>query len=822
MAAHSSGNSLASLRLFLAAQTPSNISDRELLSRFLSRHDQAAFAALFHRHGAMVLSVCRRVLRNPHDAEDACQATFLILAQRAAAIRKRDALGSWLHGVAFRVARDLRAKLARRAACSLTDAANVAKPAEPESLTWEEVRGALDEELHRLPEHYRTALVLCYLEGRSRDEAAHQLGWSLPTLHGRLARGRALLHARMIRRGLTISAVFAGAFAHDCMARAVPARLFLQTIRAATSPALGGTIAVSPQVTVLVKGALSAMIRLKLKYCIASVALLLGIGGYAAFHFYSAEAPPQAWTAALTPEEVRAEETVELSGQVLDPDGRPFAGAELSLVARWDSPLNGGSPRTSSGPDGRFTLAAPKSELARHLAAARPVDVLAVAKGFGLAWRSVADFLPKHERDKVNPFARLEAGFLGSAAVLKLARDDFPLTGRIETPEGKPVVGADVRLETVYANDANDLTAWLAAIGRKENFGSAHKYVPHEVHSEGLGCFLATTDAQGRFRLTGIGSNRLVELRLSGPGLAAATILARTQPGLRLDIPNASQALGWFSTETHGCFGADFALSAGPARSIHGVVRDADTGQPIPGAIVQSHRLAGNGLTGLAVFRTRADAQGCYRLDGMPTGKGNALLARGPDDQPYLAGVAEVETSTGDGPVELDLKLKRGLWAEGRVTDADTGRPLAADVVYYCLESNPRGAETPGFTGAILGPASYHTNGTGQFRVPVLPGPGMVAAMLHGQRSWTILSKLSSTWQAGKSYIEYRGRFDPPDAPAAQGGWFVVARPCSFVVVNYHQIAVIHPTEQTTSFVCDLPVYADGSPLRLVQKREGD
>jgi RNA polymerase sigma factor (sigma-70 family) len=818
MAAKSSGNSLASFRLFLAAQTPPDAADGELLDRFLSRQDEAAFAALVHRHGAMVLSVCRRALRNPHDAEDACQATFLILAQRAAAIRKRDALGSWLHGVAVRVARDLRAKLARRAARPLAAADDVARPDETDALTWNEVREALDEELRRLPEHYRAALVLCYLEGRSRDEAALQLGWSLPTLRGRLARGRALLQARLVRRGLTLSAALAAsAVAHDCAAGAVSARLLLDILRSAAGSACGGTAAVSPQVAVLVNGVLSAMIRSKMKYFFAPPLIaLLGIGGYAAYHFGRAEGLPQAWTAALSPEEVRAEETVELSGQVLDPDGHPLTGAEVYVVAMWDSPLNSGPPRARSGPDGRFTLAAPKSELAGHLAAVRPVDVLAVAGGFGMAWRPAVDFLPKEEKEKVGPFARLSAALSDGTPVLKLARDDVPLTGRVETPEGKPVAGATVRLESVYGNDKNDLTAWNAAVHRKEDFGAARKHLPRELGGDGLRRFAATTDKQGRFRLTGIGANRVVSLRLGGPGLAAATIVARTQRGSRLDMNMG----GWFAPDPHGCFGAAFALSAGPARPIIGVVRDADTGRPVPGAVVQSHRFAGSGIHGIPLLRTRADAGGRYRLDGMPAGKGNALLARGAGDQPYLASVAEVDTSAGDGPAELELKVKRGLWAEGQVTDAATGRPLAANIEYFCLFRNPHGGAVHGFDGASLGATGYHTDAAGRFRVPVLPGPGVVAAQLHGQRTWTILSKLSSTWQAGKGYTEYRGKFDPPDAPAAQGGRFVLARPYHFFVVNYHQMAVINPAKDAKSVTCDLPVYADGSPLKPVEKKE--
>src|SRR5262249_39119847 len=110
MAAPSSGNPWTSFRRLLAAHDPPDAPDRERLGRFLNLHDEDAFAALVYRHSAMVLAACRRVLHNPHDAEDACQATFLILARKAAAIRKRDAVGSWLHGVAVRVARDLRAK----------------------------------------------------------------------------------------------------------------------------------------------------------------------------------------------------------------------------------------------------------------------------------------------------------------------------------------------------------------------------------------------------------------------------------------------------------------------------------------------------------------------------------------------------------------------------------------------------------------------------------------------------------------------------------------------------------------------------------------
>src|SRR5262245_2930016 len=153
---------LTHVRGLVAALHDRAATDRELLERFVSRRDEAAFAALLERHGAMILGVCRRVLRDAHDAEDACQATFLALARKAPAIRKRDSLASWLYGVAVRVARNLRRSAARRRACAGPQVHDQDATAE---LTWREVREALDEELRRLPEPLRAPLVLCCLEG---------------------------------------------------------------------------------------------------------------------------------------------------------------------------------------------------------------------------------------------------------------------------------------------------------------------------------------------------------------------------------------------------------------------------------------------------------------------------------------------------------------------------------------------------------------------------------------------------------------------------------------------------------------------------------
>src|SRR5262245_21924555 len=175
-------------------------SDAALLQRLGRPGREAAFEALLRRHGPMVLDVCRCVLVNEADAEDAFQATFLILARKAASIRKAGSLASWLHGVAYRTALKARAESARRhrreARLPRRDEAAAT------DLSWREAQRVLHEELNRLAESHRAPLVLCYLQGMTQDEAAAALGLAKGTLKGRLERGRALLRERLLRRGL--------------------------------------------------------------------------------------------------------------------------------------------------------------------------------------------------------------------------------------------------------------------------------------------------------------------------------------------------------------------------------------------------------------------------------------------------------------------------------------------------------------------------------------------------------------------------------------------------------------------------------------------
>jgi RNA polymerase sigma factor (sigma-70 family) len=280
--------------------------DCQLLQRFLASRDEQAFEALVRRHGPMVLGICGRVLGNADDAEDAFQATFLVLARRAASVRKRGALGSWLYGVARHVALHAKRAAARRRA-------REAKAMPRAESKRDDLREVLDLELERLPEKYRAPLVLCDLEGRTRKEAARQLGLPQGTVASRLARGRTLLARRLSRHGWVLTAGALGLLLSE-VASAVPAPLVGSTVKAAVLVAAGQVGAVATPVAALVKEATKAMFVMKLKVVVL-VAALLGAGGLV-YRAAGQVAPPDKPLA--DPESLRKEnELLRLNVQVL-------------------------------------------------------------------------------------------------------------------------------------------------------------------------------------------------------------------------------------------------------------------------------------------------------------------------------------------------------------------------------------------------------------------------------------------------------------------------------------------------------------------------
>jgi RNA polymerase sigma factor (sigma-70 family) len=229
----------------LAAPATADLPDRDLVARFRASADEAAFAALVARHGPAVLGVCRRVLSDPHAAEDAFQATFLTLARRAGGVRNPSAVGCWLHGVAFRVASKLRGRLARLPRTG--DVPEVPTPGD--DVSWREVRRVLDEEVTRLPDRLRLPVLLCYFEGKTRDEAADALGCKVTTLRGRLEDGRERLRTRLARRGVELSAALL-AVSTAAAAPAVDEALTRSTVTAAMSAA-GGVVPTAARLALL-------------------------------------------------------------------------------------------------------------------------------------------------------------------------------------------------------------------------------------------------------------------------------------------------------------------------------------------------------------------------------------------------------------------------------------------------------------------------------------------------------------------------------------------------------------------------------------------
>jgi RNA polymerase sigma factor (sigma-70 family) len=266
----------------MVVQTLADHSDRQLVERALAGHDEAAFQTIVCRHGAMVFRVCWRVLQNPQDAEDAFQATFLVLAQKLRTLRKQASLASWLHGVAQRVA--LRAK-SQAAAQRRREARTCVPELLPaDDVTWGELRPVLDRELSRLPDKWRLPLILCYLEGRTQDEAASQLGWSKSTLRRRLEKARDVLGARLKGRGITLPAALSGVLLADCLAAAAPGtELVAATVEATAGVAAGkkAMTAVSATVAGLAEGALKGMLPNKLKTALLLlvIAVLSGSAG---------------------------------------------------------------------------------------------------------------------------------------------------------------------------------------------------------------------------------------------------------------------------------------------------------------------------------------------------------------------------------------------------------------------------------------------------------------------------------------------------------------------------------------------------------------
>ena len=251
-----------------------NASDGKLLCMFIEQRDEAAFEALVRRHGKMVLGVCRRLLHQQQDVEDAFQSVFLVLVRKAKSIRPREMVGNWLYGVARQTAirvRSMNAKNRRRE----RQVKVIPEPAPTKQEARDDATDMLDQELSRLPDKYRVVIVLCELEGRSRKDVAKHLGWPEGTVSGRLARGRAMLAKRLAKRGLVLSAeAVAVLLSQNAASASVSPALVSATVKAASVLSASQAATISAKVVAITKGVLMSMWLTKLKTATVAVGML--------------------------------------------------------------------------------------------------------------------------------------------------------------------------------------------------------------------------------------------------------------------------------------------------------------------------------------------------------------------------------------------------------------------------------------------------------------------------------------------------------------------------------------------------------------------
>jgi RNA polymerase sigma factor (sigma-70 family) len=788
--------------------TVTGLADSQLLERFVTRGDGVAFSALVERHGPMVLGVCRAVIGKDAEVEDAFQATFLVLIRKAGSIRGRDALGAWLHRVAYRIAVQSRIEAGRRRNREHGFGDAIERFAAPISTTDADWKAALHEEVARLPEKYRRPIVLCYLEGRTHVQAAIELGLGEATIRRRLAGARELLHARLGRRGVGLSLVLlTEALAKESTA-AVP-RIWINALTKATVAMPAGKIvatgAISATAAKLAQATLSGLVAESAKG-IATVGVLLVALGMVGLHTVPVglaqagndgamkrEMPVSKQTKpSIKPLASKAEEDrtkpVTFAGRVLDPDGKPFEGAKISLVSYGLKDPSNRSTRAASGVDGRFKFDVPIAEFDANFepgTAWQYATLIARAEGFAFGMASLG------RKVKTPTIAE------GQEPTIRLARDDVPIEGQILDLEGKPVAGVEIAVRTVQASDDEDLTKWLAGLKELGGVYTADgKFLSRNLTTS-VGpppVPPARSAADGRFRITGIGRERVVELHIEGPAIETVHVRVRTRPGETIRLPEYKN---FREDEPITIYGNSFAHIAAPARSVEGTVTDRDTGQPLAGIMIHGERSLGNPMEYISAI---TDAQGRYRLTGRASRNGKDILALSPSDfpyrqvrkaefrlppdesLPYLRAQLKVPDPPGADPIRLDIGLKRGVYVTGRVLDKSTGRPVRAVVEYFVYLDNPFLKQAPGFGRAMTHGESTDVDGT--FRIVAMPGPSLLTA-----RAWTDSYRFAVGIEGSKRVDE---------------SGFLRCYPHHPIPTNYHTLAEIDPADGTRTLTQDL------------------
>ncbi|WP_171474770.1 sigma-70 family RNA polymerase sigma factor [Frigoriglobus tundricola] len=694
-----------------AASAPGH-TDRELLAQF-ARGDQGAFEVLVKRHTGLVLGVCRRALPTPQDAEDACQAVFLILARKAHA-RWQPSVANWLFTTARRVSADVRRSASRRAG---REARTV--PVEPPSvldqMTGREVLAALDEELDRLPAIYREPLVLCHLEGLTRDEAAARLGVPLATLKSQLDRGRKRLADALTRRGVALGAGLL-AVTVPSPAGACPPRLVESVLAAVsgTHPAPVGELIREGTVTVtlghikLAVAGVFGLIAVGFALAVpATVTQKMAPGSEEKAAVPAPKVAPQSEPvkgATVAAAEEKETKSIAVKGVVLGPDDKPVAGAKLFLHSRNQFVP---APQPIAAPDGTFAFSVDEHESG---------EVVATAPGCGVALRSVGS----------RPLP---------ARTLRLTPDE-PVRGKVIDLEGKPVAGVHISVVTVVQPHADKtLDRWLKAGGKPKDAEPFGFEWLHDWQTQFAGLLApVTTDREGKFEIRGVGRDRVAILRVSSPTTVTQQVNVVTRKVERFE-GNASLIGINTPAAFHGC---DPVVVAAPVPATRGRVTDAATGEPVPGSVLYVANLVQqlSPLTGLGMsVKVVADKDGRFALPGLPRGApGLSVIVFPPNGAPYH----RVSVAVPDGAAEraaFDVKLTRGVPATVKIVDKTTGKPVAGSLRYGVFpDANPNVKAVPTvWHNFAWTDDPYVAPAASELRIVVFPGKGLLAAQTYSE-----------------------------------------------------------------------------------------
>jgi len=410
--------------------------------------------------------------------------------------------------------------------------------------------------------------------------------------------------------------------------------------------------------------------------------------------------------------DVDAGEPLEFSGRVLDPDGKPIAGARLHLVYYRYRATTTPLIRATTDAQGGFHFTVGRRDLDEESfkTARQTAQVVAIREGFGLGWSSSPAVDAVDLRD----------------LTIRLIRDDVPVIGTVVDLQGRPVAGAMVSDQQILETADGDLSAWLD-VCKQTNGGSQRVeqlYLKRRLWPGGSGLPAATTDAKGRFTIRGVGRERLIRLRVEAPAIATRNIGVLTRRG---DPIRVNRGRGNETQQFELFYRAQFSYAAEPAKPVIGIVKDRDTGTTLASVRIACEQTGEFSFHNNNAIETTSDANGRYRLDGLPQHVDSPLLAIPAPGQPYLPAAIKVPKATSLEPVTVDIGLKRGIAIKGRVTNQKTGKPVRAHVAYRAYRHHPSLADYPGFEAARVGD-QHETEPDGTFLVFGLPGRGMVAA----------------------------------------------------------------------------------------------